>query len=92
MKAKLHQEDNINHRNKKEENASTLPWVPKNDPFSYKEVFSQMTDAQLKFLTHNKRYVEKTAKEITSNTFQETTEKYNEFIKKAPMHFDLEGD
>ena len=92
LKAKMHLEESIEHRDKKEENGSTLPWVPKNKPFSYKEVYAQMTNAQLKFLSHNKRYVEKTAKDIASNSFQETNEKFNEFLKLAPLHNDLEGD
>jgi hypothetical protein len=68
------------------------PSVPVDaDPEPIAEIVGTLTEAEAKFLAVNNQY-KKRMIEMRSGSFNEERERFNEHLKRAPMHNDLEGE
>jgi hypothetical protein len=55
-------------------------------------ILDSLTVAEAKFLSVNNQYTRRVVEERASVSYQEQKEHFNEALKRAPMHHDLEGE
>jgi hypothetical protein len=60
-------------------------------PDTSDDLVATLTEAEAKFLAVNRQY-RKRMIEMNSASFNEQRERFNDHLKRAPMHNDLEGE
>jgi hypothetical protein len=55
-------------------------------------ILDSLTIAEAKFLSVNNQYTRRVVEERASVSYQEQKEHFNEALRRAPMHHDLEGE
>jgi hypothetical protein len=55
-------------------------------------ILDSLTDAEAKFLYVNNQYKKRAVENRASVSYREQKEHFNEALRQAPMHYDLEGE